>query len=358
MLLLAVSSAFLSYSPVALVPGLRISPLIGMSCSFGGLAASHCRAPVVRPRSGLVMAMGDEAGLNDVQIETIFKEFDTSGDGFIDVNELQAALAKAGKPISAEEAENILTKVDMNNDSLISLEEFKSVFKLAPDSVPESLQALTGVSNFFLDGLGRVGEVLGIEVRGQWRTTRNGARYVDDVLGTGRLVNPGDIASIHFTVTLLSTGRVVQTSRGGAPLDYEVGEPGEGGQSWDDSIDGMRVGGQRRVYATPKEGDGPTARYDIEITAVTEASDPSVREKIITSLGGRRAAIRLLFAASFIPYFLPEKYLPDVFKPNPPSPVVLDVDEAAKPKVDRADLYAKQQLDTLFAQEELPKGRK
>lgn len=360
MLLLAVSSALLSYSPVALAPGSRISPLIGTSCSFGGLACAGRRALVARPRSGLVVAMDDKAGLNDAQMETIFKEFDTSGDGFIDVNELQAALAKAGKQISAEEAESIMKKVDTNNDSLISLEEFKSVFSLAPGSVPESLQALTGVSNFFLDGLGRVGEALGIEVRGQWRTTRNGARYVDDVLGTGSLVNPGDIASIHFTVTLLSNGRVVQTSRGGPPLDYEVGEPGEGGQSWDDSIDGMRVGGQRRVYATPKEGDGPTARYDIEIVAVTEASesDPSLREQVITSLGGRRAAIRLLFAASFIPYFLPDKYLPDFFKTNPPSKVVLDVDEVTKPKVDRADMYAKQQLDALFAQEELPKGRK
>ena len=44
-------------------------------------------------------------------------------------------------------------------------------------------------------------------------------------------------------------------------------------------VDGRpQVGGQRRVYAKPSEGDGPTARYDIEIVGVEEGSPRSAQE--------------------------------------------------------------------------------
>ena len=36
-------------------------------------------------------------------------------------------------------------------------------------------------------------------------------------------------------------------------------------QGWTDAVDGMRVGGRRRVYAKPREGEGPTARCDVEV---------------------------------------------------------------------------------------------
>lgn len=153
----------------------------------------------------------------------------------------------------------LVTQVDANNDGQISLEEFKAVFTLAPGAVPDGLKPLTGVAGFFLNGLGRVGDALGIDVRGQWRTTEYGSRYVDDVVGSGNILLPGDIARIHFTVTLLSTDQIVESSRGGPPLGFQVGEP-TGEQGWNDAVAGMRIGGQRRVYAKPNEGDGPTAR--------------------------------------------------------------------------------------------------
>lgn len=352
----AVSVAMLAFSPVQ--PTVRPASR-ALSCKFAEQAFQKSIGG--GPRCRIYAAESSDGGpsLSDQQIEAIFREFDTSGDGFIDLGELQAALAKAGKPVTMEQAQDILKTIDANDDQVISLEEFKSVFQLAPGAVPDVLKPLTGVSNFFLEGLGRVGEALGIEVRGQWRTTQNGARYVDDVVGSGDLIMPGDTVEIHFTVTLMDTGRVVQTSRRGPPLAYQVGEVGADGQSWDDSISGMRIGGQRRVYATPKEGDGPTARYDIEVVGIMEAVERSTSEKIITSLGGRRAVFRLLFAASFIPYFIPEKYQPSFFKDGMISSMLDEPDAAAKgePKVDRADAYAKQQLDALFAQEELPKRK-
>ena len=119
-------------------------------------------------------------------------------DGFIDLDELQAALAKAGRPVSLERAQEILTKVDTNNDGQIDVDEFQAVFTLEPGKVPEGLRGLVGVSSFFLDGLGRVGNALGIEASGQWRTTESGSRYVDDVVGAGRLVVAGDVSAARF----------------------------------------------------------------------------------------------------------------------------------------------------------------
>ena len=170
--------------------------------------------------------------MSDEQISQIFREIDTNGNGFIDLSELQAALTKAGKPVSMESAAEILQQVDENSDGQISLEEFKAVLKLAPSAVPEALRGLYEVGSTFLDSLGRVGSALGIETSGQWRQTGSGSRYVDDVIGDGKYVVPGDVITLHYTVTLLTTNKVVETSRGGLPLGFQVGaSPKTGGSS-------------------------------------------------------------------------------------------------------------------------------
>ena len=55
-------------------------------------------------------------------------------------------------------------------------------------------------------------------------------------------------------------------------------------------------------------------RYDIEIVRLEDDSDRSPQDRVVSSLGGRRAAFRLLFAASFVPYLLPEKLKPGLYK--------------------------------------------
>ena len=122
----------------------------------------------------------------------------------------------------------------------------------------------------------------------------------------------------------------------------------------------MRVGSRRRVYATPTEGDGPTARYDIEVVGVMEGGESSAEDGIIASLGGRRAATRLLFALSFVPYFLPEQYKPALFesKKDQRDKLTGIDDVAVEARVDPADKYVSSQLDALFAQEERPLGKR
>mmetsp|Transcript_16841 Transcript_16841/g.27938 ORF Transcript_16841/g.27938 Transcript_16841/m.27938 type:complete len:359 (-) Transcript_16841:322-1398(-) len=321
-------------------------PVLDHVCSDRSIAhPARCRTLFARAT--------DQTPLEEAQIAAIFKEFDTSGDGFIDLEELRAALQKAGRRVTQEEALDILKKVDINKDGQISLQEFRAVFQM--EKVPSELAPLASSSNVFFDALFNAGEALGIEVRGQWRTTPFGSRFVDDKLGNGNLVVPGNMVTIHYTATLLSTGRVVETSRGGPPKSFELGEARPDRQNWDDALSGMRVGGQRRIYANPTEGDGPTARYDIEIVGAEEVTPPTSVEQAITALGGRRAALRLLFAATFIPYFLPERFQPAFFR-SEPSPLAESNAELGLSRLDKADEGVAARLDALFAQEELPEG--
>ena len=291
--------------------------------------------------------------LTDQQVEAIFREFDTSGDGFIELDELQVALEKAGKSVSRAETQEILNRLDENSDNKISLDEFKQLLKLAPSAVPDVFQglfaALNEVGNQGLfAALNEVGNnaLSALGADGQWRRTASGARFVDDVVGPGNPVLPGDFVSIHYTVTLLASNTVVETTRRGSPLGFPVGEPSGGVQGWNDAVEGMRIGGKRRVYVSPLEGEGQQARYDIEVIGV-ESSSYARREEIIASLGGRRSITRTLFALSFVPYFLPDSMTPSFFQPNDGRPVEMKED-VPEQKVDRADVYVAKSLDALF----------
>jgi len=346
--------AALAFAPI---PAPRITPRRASCCDGVVETARPCRARTIDalPRHSLsvaqaharchILAFEDDRALTDEQITAeqitaLFVECDTSGDGYIDLSELQAALNKAGQPVTSTRAKEILQQVDANNDGQISLDEFRSVFELAPGAMPKEFEELVG--GFFTE----VGRVLGIELSGQWRTTTSGSRYVDDVVGDGFPVTAGDLVSLHYTVTLMSTGSIVESSRGGAPMVFKAGDGGEAGQGWNDAIAGMRVGGQRRVYAKPTEGDGPTARYDIELLGLEEGEPSGAVETLITNLGGRRSATRLLFALSFVPYLLPNEDRPKLFASRTEAPS----DAAGEQEAGngRANAYVSQQLDALF----------
>ena len=91
---------------------------------------------------------------SEAQLRALFNAFDTDGSGFIDQNELQAALDKGGKAVEPEQCMEILLQVDKNNDGKISFEEFDAVFKLAPDALPIGLKQLVDVASLLLGTLG------------------------------------------------------------------------------------------------------------------------------------------------------------------------------------------------------------
>ena len=340
-------------------PGARLAPAASKSqCARG--QGSHSQAVnilqprsvvVSRPRACGIVAFEDGSDSDrprtDKELSAIFYEFDTSGDGFIDVGELRAALAKAGKTVSMQEAKTILENVNTNGDGKISLEEFKAVFKMTPGSVPDVLKS-------FFDLFSIQGLISDLGVGGQWRRTEAGAKYLDDVVGDGKLVVPGDFVQMHYSITALSTGQVLETTRSGGigrPLGYLVGTPDGKRTSWEDSVAGMRIGGRRRVYVASykdKESEEPNLRFDLEIVALESASEAK-KEEIIAKLGGRRSITRAFFALTFLPYFLPGDKLPGFmrwfFKPE----AAVEADPlAAETKVDQVDENVAKYLDGLF----------
>ena len=87
---------------------------------------------------------------SDEEIEVLFKQFDTSGDGYLSFEELMAALKKGGKDVSADEAIAIIAEVDENADGQIELSEFIDMFHLAPDKMPYGVRTLVDVSSLLL----------------------------------------------------------------------------------------------------------------------------------------------------------------------------------------------------------------
>ena len=88
------------------------------------------------------------------QLRDVFDRFDTDKSGFIDLDELHAALATGGKRVTREETVKILADVDTNHDAKITFDEFESVFARASDALPPGLAQLVDVSKGLVDGLG------------------------------------------------------------------------------------------------------------------------------------------------------------------------------------------------------------
>lgn len=78
----------------------------------------------------------------------------------------------------------------------------------------------------------------------------------DITVGDGPQVQAGQRAVVHYVGVSHSTGREFDASwNRGAPFDFRVG----GGQvieGWDRGVDGMRVGGRRKLTIPPHLGYG------------------------------------------------------------------------------------------------------
>jgi peptidylprolyl isomerase len=70
--------------------------------------------------------------------------------------------------------------------------------------------------------------------------------YSDLVEGAGPAPEAGDQVRVHFVAKSWTTGDVVEQTWGRAPFQYTVGETSEVA-GWQPALDGMRVGGRRRV---------------------------------------------------------------------------------------------------------------
>ncbi len=96
-------------------------------------------------------------------------------------------------------------------------------------------------------------ELLKIE---RWVHTASGLQYLDTVQGTGDAAKSGDAVTVDYTGTL-DDGTVFDTSKqeGRTPFQFTIGQ-GQVIAGWEEGLQGMRVGGVRKLKIPPSLGYG------------------------------------------------------------------------------------------------------
>lgn len=99
------------------------------------------------------------------------------------------------------------------------------------------------------------------------------------MVGKGREANSGDLVSIHYAGSILTTGKEFDSSRArGQPFELKLGS-GRVIKGWDQGIIGMHVGGKRKVVVPSSLGYGDpgapplippksTIVFEIELLAI------------------------------------------------------------------------------------------
>lgn len=174
-------------------------------------------------------------------------------------------------------------------------------------------------------------EIRAEEVSIAWRQTPSGFKYIEEKVGTGELPSIGDVVQVHYTVTLLSSGTTLGTSRGGLPLALALGKHDV--PIWDEALEGMRIGGHRRMLVPPSAipdsqaarvpGENRVLRFDFELLGTLDKRTPQGFIAAALPPFSRRVEIgrqlyMFLFALSFVPYFLPTDMQPSFYHDGKP----------------------------------------
>ncbi len=90
-------------------------------------------------------------------------------------------------------------------------------------------------------------------------TTASGLQYEDVVVGEGELAQAGQHVQVHYTGWLFNDGvqggKFDSSKDRGQPFAFPLGA-GHVIQGWDEGVQGMAVGGTRRLVLPPDLGYG------------------------------------------------------------------------------------------------------
>lgn len=90
-------------------------------------------------------------------------------------------------------------------------------------------------------------------------TTPSGLQYEDSVVGTGALAQAGQQVSVHYTGWLYADGKAGKkfdsSKDRGSPFRFSLGA-GQVIAGWDEGVQGMHVGGTRRLVIPADLGYG------------------------------------------------------------------------------------------------------
>jgi FKBP-type peptidyl-prolyl cis-trans isomerase len=87
-------------------------------------------------------------------------------------------------------------------------------------------------------------------------TTPSGLRYVDQVVGTGEVAVAGKTVSVHYTGWLENGKKFDSSVDRGQPFSFPLGG-GRVIKGWDEGVQGMKMGGKRKLTIPSNLGYGP-----------------------------------------------------------------------------------------------------
>jgi FKBP-type peptidyl-prolyl cis-trans isomerase FkpA len=113
-------------------------------------------------------------------------------------------------------------------------------------------------------------------------TTPSGLQYEDTIVGSGDVARAGQRVSVHYTGWLYNNGeqggKFDSSKDRGQPFVFPLGA-GHVIKGWDEGVQGMAVGGTRRLVIPPELGYGArgaggvippnaTLLFEVELLAV------------------------------------------------------------------------------------------
>jgi FKBP-type peptidyl-prolyl cis-trans isomerase len=86
-------------------------------------------------------------------------------------------------------------------------------------------------------------------------TTESGLKYVDIVVGTGRVAAAGNLVTVHYTGWLTNGTKFDSSVDRRDPFSFPIGS-GKVIKGWDEGVAGMKIGGKRKLTIPPQLGYG------------------------------------------------------------------------------------------------------
>ncbi|MEC4891257.1 MAG: FKBP-type peptidyl-prolyl cis-trans isomerase [Nitrospira sp.] len=113
---------------------------------------------------------------------------------------------------------------------------------------------------------------------GEEIVTSSGLQYIDLVVGTGEVAKAGQTVSVHYTGWLTNGTKFDSSVDRGQPFSFPLGA-GRVIKGWDEGVQGMKVGGKRKLTIPANLGYGPrgaggvippnaTLVFDVELLGV------------------------------------------------------------------------------------------
>jgi FKBP-type peptidyl-prolyl cis-trans isomerase FkpA len=86
-------------------------------------------------------------------------------------------------------------------------------------------------------------------------TTQSGLQYDDLATGSGNAARSGQFVTVHYTGWLTDGTKFDSSLDRGDPFSFALGQ-GQVIAGWDEGVEGMKIGGKRKLTIPPELGYG------------------------------------------------------------------------------------------------------